>query len=532
MKTVQLSNDLVIITGEEYCRPDYLDPLTSLFKKLGFNYVRSHSKVCEYISATGNITRKRPRNNGIYIIDDHAKPSVIKTTNWVTLDSIEGVTPSSSTMHGAFGSWENSKSTVMDSDSHLNIVYHADCDQYVQVGYYNVERNNLYLSDLTHNIYGVNLIKKILETIEVFNKKHKIEREFIGLKYNEPTPTMPKKLTVGTDPEFLVLDEGNNIFSAHQLLGSDTEALIGTDGHQSGYKEIGELRPNYGEDPIELTKNVRELYEMLSVVLKIKRRKLKIYTGGGGDLGFSLGGHIHLGLPMHTNLTIMLDDFIGIPLQKLKGATRVRRRDYGRLSDVKRKPYGFEYRTPPSFIGKPDLFEGVVVVAYCLAKTWIDVVNNESSFKYNDIPEAEDYRKLSYYNMYADQIESFISYITENKSIEEYDTLAAWGITTPFKSNSIILDKDINVIDGDGRHEHTAVSSPSDMPSFNYRNGINGQDVSRGQGIRRGFSSELSMSYEAMIRTRNNVMNAPERSDGNSNITVDHADCECTSEDE
>ena len=35
------------------------------------------------------------------------------------------------------------------------------------------------------------------------------------------------------------------------------------------------------------------------------------------------------------------------------------------------------------------------------------------------------------YKKYADQIDTFLSYVAEGKSIKEEDVLAAWEITTP-----------------------------------------------------------------------------------------------------
>ena len=123
----------------------------------------------------------------------------------------------------------------------------------------------------------------------------------------------------------------------------------------------------------------------------------------------------------------MLDDFIGKPLLAIKGGKR-HHEHYGIVSDIRDKPYGFEYRTPPSFIGKKDLFEGVIAVAYCLAKTWRNTVLKRFVFKYNDTPSPDDYRNLSGYKKYKDKIEDFINYRYNDKSIVERNTLAAWKI--------------------------------------------------------------------------------------------------------
>jgi hypothetical protein len=320
----------------------------------------------------------------------------------------------------------------MDSEgadsSHLNILYHAGEESYIQIGYYNGTKNILYCSDLTHNIGGVELFTKAINAVKSFNSRHGITRDFQSLSYTDgrDNVTFPSTIKLGLDPEFLITQNGE-LTSAHLLLGTVKEGQIGTDGIKEGYREIGELRPDPGT-PEELVSNVKKLYQSLNVILKVKANEYKVFAGGGRRHNFSLGGHIHFNIPSDIGLTQLLDDFIGKTLQSLEGAGRPQRRDYGRLSDVRAKPYGFEYRTPPSFIGKPDLFAGVVAVGYCIAKTWMKVVRDGSTFTYNDIVTPSDFRLLEGYDRYTEEIDAFVSYITDGKSIEENDVLAAWEV--------------------------------------------------------------------------------------------------------
>ena len=430
MKAVSYKKIGIIVNGPdgEYCNVEHFHPIVPLLKELGFSYIRSHSHKCSYITTTGIETSKRPIKNAIFLYDEHAKPKMMNRDSWVTLNRGESFSVGQSAFAGHFGSQYESMDSVSADDSHLNILYYTGDDSYIQIGYYNAAKNILYCSDLTHNIGGVELFTKALNAIKAFNDTHGITREFQPLSYvdSRDNITFPSTLKLGLDPEFLITQNGE-LTSAHLVLGTIKEGQIGTDGVREGYREIGELRPDPGT-PEELVSNVKKLYQSLNVILKVKANEYKVFAGGGRRHNFSLGGHIHFNIPSDVGLTQLLDDFIGKTLQSLDGAGRPQRRDYGRLSDVRSKPYGFEYRTPPSFIGKPDLFAGVVAVAYCIAQTWMKVVRDGSTFTYNDVVTPTDFRLLEGYDRYTREIDSFVSYITDGKSIEERDVLAAWEV--------------------------------------------------------------------------------------------------------
>ncbi len=430
MKAVSYEKTGIIVNGpeDEYCNVEHFHPIIPLFKELGLSYIRSHSRKCKYVSAAGTETTKRPNRDAVYIYDEHARPKDMGTDNWVTLDRSESISVGPSALAGHFGNTHESRNRLTADVTHLNVIYYQGDDSYVHVAHYNATKNILYTSDLTHNIGGVDLFTRVLKEVKKFNDRHGITREFrsLGCVGDEDKIVFPSTLKLGLDPEFLITHNGE-LTSAHLLLGTVKEGKIGTDGFREGYREIGELRPDPGT-PRELVENVRKLYLSLNVILKVKANEYKVFAGGGERHNFALGGHIHFNIPSHVVLTQLLDDFIGKTLKGLDGAGRPQRRDYGRLSDVRSKPYGFEYRTPPSFIGKPDLFAGVVAVAYCLAKTWMKVVEDGVTFTYNDVVDASDFHALEGYDEYASEIDDFVSYITDGKSMEECDVLAAWEV--------------------------------------------------------------------------------------------------------
>ena len=235
---------------------------------------------------------------------------------------------------------------------------------------------------------------------------------------------------VGLDPEFLLFDRHGGFVPARDIFGS------GSTGEDVGVDECdntGELRPQEGT-PAKVIKNTTNLLAKLGS--KIKSRELLVYAGASAytDDDYEdvpLGGHIHFNVPYCEDFVEALDAFIGVPMLRMADSDRRDDDEYGELSAWESKPYGFEYRTPPSFIGKPDLFAGVIAVAYCVARTWVAYKKNiGNTWEYNSVPRMEDYQKLICYKRYDKQIEAFLSYVNEGKSIEEYNVLAAWEIDT------------------------------------------------------------------------------------------------------
>lgn len=191
-------------------------------------------------------------------------------------------------------------------------------------------------------------------------------------------------VTVGCDPEFLVLENGSTRHC--DFSHSCTAGNIGTD-HSGG---CGELRPNYGS-PAAVTANIRTLLEWI----KRNHPQYKIIAGGGGDNGYqSIGGHIHIGgISLYGNyrsttrhgyhgprditfmsddakLVLALDFFIGKRLKKVPGGKRPKGVSYGKPGDIESKSHGFEYRTPPSWITDPYLTEATLAIAKQVAEMW------------------------------------------------------------------------------------------------------------------------------------------------------------------
>lgn len=194
-------------------------------------------------------------------------------------------------------------------------------------------------------------------------------------------------ITVGCDPEFLVIDEVNHVINFHGNFTND-HGNIGSD--HGG--RVGELRPTHGS-PKQVVEHIREQMKIIKDHLGSTK---KLVAGGGGDYHESIGGHIHIGglrlqrnytsftrwrnrgmsqLQLNTidpehKLIFAFDFFIGLRLQKVQGGKRPRSSLYGKPSDIETKSHGFEYRTAPSWITDPILAEAVLVIAQKIVELW------------------------------------------------------------------------------------------------------------------------------------------------------------------
>ena len=196
-------------------------------------------------------------------------------------------------------------------------------------------------------------------------------------------------LTIGCDPEFMVLDSNDRAISCPISFRSPTHGEIGSD--HGG--RVGEMRPAPGT-PAQVAQNLKQLFHYV----KAHHPNVKIMCGGGAAVHESTGGHIHFGLPENlrssfqsydsysyrsgrgrrsnsapTNdnarLIRALDYFVGLRLKKVNGGKR-NGTSYGAPGDFRLQPHGFEYRTPPSWITDPTLAESTLAIAYQIAKIW------------------------------------------------------------------------------------------------------------------------------------------------------------------
>ena len=407
-----------IYFGEsEYTNHSAMAYLMPMFKKLGFETVTAHRL------PNGEASQ---RTNGMHIHPCYALQWDSFSNSYVKINTGGRLYGSQRDGRDIFRyirssfSNENFASLTKDLSDKKGF---AIFDEYSDMlGYYNAIQNALFLCDVTHNHCGIAYVEDVLAVVEEFKIFHKIDVCDFDTDY---LPPIENDILLGLDPEVL-LRIGNKSIDVPDKFSSST-AQVGSDGSYI------ELRPSPGNVK-ELTDNVTALYKILSDGIG---EDVSVFAGGGYGANAAMGGHIHFNIPNQKQFITMLDDFIGRPLKLTNGSSR-RGSSYGALAATEDKEYGFEYRTPPSFIGKPDFFVGVLAVAYCLAQTWKMICNEQDTFKYEagDVTGAmsEEYAKLVGYEEHAEAIETFLSYIANpHKTMEEPDVLAAWKIRKPIK---------------------------------------------------------------------------------------------------
>jgi hypothetical protein len=137
---------------------------------------------------------------------------------------------------------------------------------------------------------------------------------------------------------------------------------VGTDGAS----ETGEFRPKPSTTSSGVFRSLSSLIAKASKLHSDLESDLEMYAGSGSQV--SIGGHIHFsGIESTNDLIQALDKFIACPLNLVSNFQIRRERDYGRLSEVRDQPHGWEYRSPCSWISHPWIARGVLRVAQLLA---------------------------------------------------------------------------------------------------------------------------------------------------------------------
>ncbi len=196
---------------------------------------------------------------------------------------------------------------------------------------------------------------------------------------------MQKEFLIGADPEFCCLN-GKKLVNGYHYIGNE-DAAFGMDG--GGI--VFEARPNPSENPLEVVVNIQNIIQS-QVLRQQKLANLNWCAGsvcrvsgydeaedGPNRSVYPLGGHIHFGVKGYPNLssssgsgdnygsaTSFLSQYVGacsVLIEKPKDA-RSRRRDYGGFMDYRPTLYGFEYRTPSSWLTSPYVSAAML----CLAK--------------------------------------------------------------------------------------------------------------------------------------------------------------------
>ena len=169
--------------------------------------------------------------------------------------------------------------------------------------------------------------------------------------------------TLGTDPELVLVNTIDDVV-LNALDYLPKAAKFGVDGHRF----IAELRPEPAATPKDLVTNIRR-----TLALGGKKIQHLTWLSGAYKHRKPLGGHIHFGnIDASDKILDALDHYLAILLAVTEDPEEAGRRrttvfygnnPYGLLGDLRRKPWGFEYRTPSSFLISPALARGILVAA-------------------------------------------------------------------------------------------------------------------------------------------------------------------------
>lgn len=223
--------------------------------------------------------------------------------------------------------------------------------------------------------------------------------------------TRTKTLCIGSDPEFLLVSGNKYVVASHFVRDPNHNAKCGLDG----YPHVGELRPTHG-NPDEHFEEVKKCISYL------KNVPIRAIGGSGAYYNRPIGGHLHFNIPPLISAVIALEEYIGKPFLKYSSRSIVGR--FGKPIDIERKPWGFEYRSLPSWISHPDLAYMVIVTAYCIvdsARKNSFFIPNKESFFSEVIPGHMKYESVLH--EYWDQVISSPWTKFENK-----DIIKAWSL--------------------------------------------------------------------------------------------------------
>jgi hypothetical protein len=193
---------------------------------------------------------------------------------------------------------------------------------------------------------------------------------------------------IGADPEFLALNSDNEIVTPQGYGG--TNVPLGADGGGDNF----EIRPDPSYNPLEVVWNIRQCF-LNKVAEKPKLLHCKWMSGSGVFIKnydeyngsssqdfYPLGGHLHFGVKrLNARVTtLLLSQFLGpctVLIESAKEAKRRRSHYYGYANDFREQPYGFEYRTPSSWLSSPYVAAAVL----CLAKVVMFEILNTPKFR-------------------------------------------------------------------------------------------------------------------------------------------------------
>jgi len=193
------------------------------------------------------------------------------------------------------------------------------------------------------------------------------------------------KLTIGSDPELVMEDSSNKIVRACDVI-PNAKDKFGVDGHVF----IAELRPPPAVHPRDLVAQIKD-------VLASRAEQLKDYKWLAGPWiqKKPLGGHIHFGVPLEDHFADALNHQFAplLALSEPAELAALRRttkpsaiglhsstgdNPYGMLGDIRKKTWGFECRTPGSYIVTPGVTLGLITAGKAIV--WEEIEGGSQAY--------------------------------------------------------------------------------------------------------------------------------------------------------
>ncbi len=205
-------------------------------------------------------------------------------------------------------------------------------------------------------------------------------------------------IVIGSDPEFVLMDDANNIISALTINNFSRYSPIGHDG------AVAELRPDPGITPEDLVTNIKSLFSNAELTKQIKNLNWHSGIYYHNDVrNFPIGGHIHIGNPAKISalsvrqrsiffimFTKILDELLALPMIRLDGVVGAKRRatSYGGFGDIRLSAGHLEYRTlSGAWLSHPILAEAVFGTVKAISEEIYNLVsahNFDTTYLAND----------------------------------------------------------------------------------------------------------------------------------------------------
>ena len=291
------------------------------------------------------------------------------------------------------------------------------------------------------------------------------------------------KITIGSDPEFIIIDPSNEWVAAGNFIDSlkmvrcpdytgrtiscentctANNPFCYTKDLSSGYRHtvspqigqdcgLGELRPLPGETPMEHLNNIQKLFNQINLPDGYKAYAGTIFSG------MAMGGHIHIGaFKINTNdklyetnyeiyvrlcernrgLSNYLSYFCGIPLRKIEDKKDLKFRGlepgvFGYYGSYDSKPYGLEWRMPASWLCDKKITLSALSLSYVCAQEFVKnpkyMAITNSAYKAlvgGDISNIiSSIEKMEYYKYYSKEIEPLLQMIANKETWDVHQNI-------------------------------------------------------------------------------------------------------------